>query len=114
MHGQGRDPSAEVRARLREQMEAIEARGRAGGAGQPGADAGADAAEDAFRKIERLACMREQSSSALRSRLVREGFRKAPHARRSSARWHAGWWTTGATPTSWCAAAWHRDAAEGA
>ena len=74
MHGQGRDPSAEVRARLREQMAAIEARGRAGGAGQPGADAGADAAEDAFRKIERLACMREQSSSALRSRLVREGF----------------------------------------
>ncbi len=33
-----------------------------------------DAAERAFRKIERLSCVREQSSTALRRRLVREGF----------------------------------------
>lgn len=31
-------------------------------------------AEKAFRKIERLACAREQASAALRRRLVREGF----------------------------------------
>lgn len=33
-----------------------------------------DSPERAFRKIERLACVREQASEALRRRLVREGF----------------------------------------
>ncbi|MGO5315858.1 regulatory protein RecX [Paraeggerthella sp. LCP19S3_G8] len=33
-----------------------------------------DSPERAFRKIERLACAREQASEALRRRLVREGF----------------------------------------
>lgn len=35
---------------------------------------GADEAERAFRKIERLACSREQASEALRRRLARDGF----------------------------------------
>lgn len=94
--------SAEELARLRERMDAIlrsdsaSARGprhvegrRAGrvkgaegscgfseAAAEPFSDGAreADEAERAFRRIERLACVREQASEALRRRLARDGF----------------------------------------
>lgn len=90
--------AAEVRARLRAQIAAIEAspsacKGDAGretpcpspedaqvlrGALHPSCEAldplQEEDAERAFRKIERLALAREQASAALRARLVREGF----------------------------------------
>ena len=54
-------------------------RGSSGAAAEPFSDGaceagGADEAERAFRKIERLACSREQASEALRRRLARDGF----------------------------------------
>ena len=52
----------------------------AGAAGSKSANAPGhdhDGSERAFRKIERLACSREQASEALRRRLAREGFDEA-------------------------------------
>ena len=93
MHGQGRDPSAEVRARLREQMEAIEARGRAGGAGQPGRmRAPTRRRTPSARSSGWHACASSRVPPCAPASCARAS-RKAPHARRSSARWHAGWWT---------------------
>ena len=71
------DNRADQLARLRAGIAGIEAGGRttAGCAAHDGSPADADdEAQRAFRKIERLAGAREQASTALRRRLVREGF----------------------------------------
>lgn len=60
--------NVEVLADLRRQMAAIEQRSAAGEEGA------CTDAERAFRKVERLACMREHASAALVARLVRDGF----------------------------------------
>ncbi len=57
-----------IRAKLQADIDRIEASGS-------GADSlDADPSEELFRKIERLACRREQSSVALLRRFTREGY----------------------------------------
>lgn len=62
--------AAQIKKCLRAQIAGIE------NTSEAASDASEVAAEEkrAFRKIERLACVREQASAALRTRLLREGF----------------------------------------
>lgn len=85
------DDAEALRARLRSQIAAIEGNTASTSSASEQPDVSSvsentgvqeslcdnDEAERAFRKIERLACVREQASAELSRRLIREGFSEA-------------------------------------